>query len=84
MVDAHRRICERPKKPNCNWIVAAMTQEEGDECDLGGALLTNHNISAAHTNGKQKGIDALSLSRQWGIGVETAKWTLQATTQGEI
>ena len=87
MIDTCRRICEQPKKPNCDRIVAAITHKEGDavpECNLGRALLANCNVSVMHTDGKRKGIDVLALSRQWGIGIQTTKRTLQATTQGAM
>ena len=59
--------------------------------NLGKALSCWHNVSlisgqvkAMHTNDKRAFVDAQTLATRWGVNLEQAKWTLEATEQRAV
>ena len=45
------------------------------------ALEAHVNVSSMHSSKQKQAVDAVTLSKKWGIGLEAAKKTLKVTTQ---
>ena len=85
MLHSRGILCDQPPTP---WIaeqVVAMLNthpqsETGLEL-LGKALGHHAVIGAIRTGGRHHPTSPKDLATKWGIGVDAAQWTLEATTQ---
>ena len=87
MLDTRGRVRAKPVADKLDRVIASVNRMLGDtvpEDDLGAALEYHRSISAIHSNERTPTVNAATLAKRWNIGVETAKRTIEATTQRAV